>query len=86
MTSEQERTRTMVPYEKPTAIDLGPTAPVVGASCAEGSSYAPGSNCDSMGNGAAFDCGAVGMDAGLSCSATGNSAGFECSEGGSGDH
>ena len=36
MKSEEDRPVGKIGYEKPTAIDLGPAAPVVGGSCAGG--------------------------------------------------
>ena len=43
-------------YEKPTAVDLGPTARIVGASCAPGEEFDPTEDCASVGNGAVDDC------------------------------
>ena len=61
MNSEQERSVAKISYEKPTAVDLGPAAPVMGASCAPGDQIALG-GCSVAGNGAG------------KCSGTGNSA------------
>ena len=36
MNSEEQRLTGKIHYEKPTAVDLGPAAPVAGASCGEG--------------------------------------------------
>jgi hypothetical protein len=52
-----------ISYEKPIAVDLGPTAPVVGASCV------PGKNvgvdvCDPLGNNASVGCEQIGNSAG----------------------
>ena len=77
MKSEQERPVGKMRYEKPTAVDLGPTAPIVGASCAPGQLIGDvgpgGSKCDWVGNSATDYCGG-----------TGNSAGFTCSTGDTG--
>ncbi len=74
MTSEQERPIGKISYEKPTAVDLGPTAPVVGASCVEG------------GKVSIAECDVVGNSAGDYCSETGNSAGGDgCGGGNSAD-
>jgi hypothetical protein len=56
MTSEQDRPIDKISYEKPTAVDLGPTAPIVGASCADGGQYAPDGDCYLVGNIAAVGC------------------------------
>jgi hypothetical protein len=54
MTSDQERPLAKISYEKPTAVDLGPTAPIVGASCVEGGGVEL-EKCVNVGN-AAFAC------------------------------
>ena len=64
MKSEQERPTVKVHYEKPTAVDLGPTAPIVGASCVNGPRLDNG-YCDSFGNSAA-QC-TDGNEAGVGC-------------------
>lgn len=74
MKSEEERPIDKVRYEKPTAIDLGPAAPVVGASCMEGHVLA-NDICGDVGNGAVLDC-STGNTAGRGCSPTGNSPGL----------
>jgi len=40
---------TKLRYQKPQAIDLGPVAPIIGASCAVGDIIGPG-NCSPTGN------------------------------------
>jgi hypothetical protein len=78
MNSEQGRPVGKISYEKPTAVDLGPTAPIVGASCASGKDVA-GGPCYEFGNSAAEDC-STGNTAGLDCY-VGNSAIDFCSDG-----
>ena len=80
MNSEQERLVGKISYEKPTAVDLGPTAPIVGASCVGGIQLSSG-NCYEVGNGAT-DC-YLGNTAGYGCS-DGNTAGNYCSVGDAG--
>jgi hypothetical protein len=65
MNSDKEHPITKISYEKPTAVDLGPTAPIVGASCVPG---------DDVDNG---DCVPVGNSAADACKGVGNSAGFQ---------
>ena len=77
MNSEQERSVAKISYEKPTAVDLGPAAPVMGASCTPGSTVSAG-DCYEVGNGAT-DC-YPGNTAGYGCS-DGNTAGNYCSFG-----
>jgi hypothetical protein len=55
MNSEQRRPVVKFQYEKPTAVDLGPTAPVVGASCVIGDFLSIGA-CDDVGNSAGGAC------------------------------
>jgi hypothetical protein len=63
MKSEKGRPQATIKYEKPTAVDLGPTAPVVGASCVPGGIILDGA-CIRTGNGAAGDCEPTGRSAG----------------------
>ena len=56
MKSEEERQMAKIRYEKPTAFDLGPAAPVVGASCADGLGITDDA-CATQGNSAGFGCG-----------------------------
>ena len=69
MTSEEERPIGKIRYEKPTAVDLGPTAPIVGASCVAGTRFDQDA-CDPVGNAAD-----------LICTITGNSAVNGCLHG-----
>ena len=70
MTSEEERPIGKIRYEKPTAVDLGPTAPIVGASCAVGDDFDINGFCAGVGN-----------HASVKCADTGNSADFGCGVG-----
>ena len=70
MKSEQASRVTKISYEKPTAVDLGPAAPVVGASCAPGDEFEITDTCIAVGNSAAGPC-----------SLTGNSPGDWCQNG-----
>lgn len=72
MTSEKERPVAKISYEKPTAVDLGPTAPIVGASCVPGGQYSVSFICEPLGNAAAQGCD------------PGNSAGVYCGPGSDG--
>ena len=63
MNSEEERQMAKMRYEKPTAVDLGPTAPVVGASCADGGYFDSLNQCVDVGNSAVEKCG-IGNSAG----------------------
>ena len=56
MNSEQDRHLDKISYEKPTAVDLGPTAPVVGASCVTGDKFDSGGHCVPLGNSAGNIC------------------------------
>ena len=56
MKSEQERPIGKVRYEKPTAVDLGPAAPVIGASCAPGDQFDVDGVCVLVGNTAHGGC------------------------------
>ena len=77
MQSEEERPVGKISDEKPTAVDLGPTAPVVGASCVTGIEVGRG-ECLDVGNSAADYC-RFGNDA-AGCD-EGNSAGAWCGGG-----
>ena len=55
MTSEKERPIGKINYEKPAAADLGPAAPIVGASCVDGSTLYRG-ECNPVGNSARAGC------------------------------
>ena len=72
MKSEKEGPTVKVHYEKPTAVDLGPTAPIVGASCASGDLYSPGGHCDIVGNSATGHCSGTGSSPGGYCVPTGS--------------
>ena len=56
MKSEQDRPVAKMRYEKPTAVDLGPAAPVIGASCAIGDEFDANGFCAVVGN-SAHGCG-----------------------------
>ncbi len=73
MQSEEDRTVAKISYEKPTAVDLGPTALIVGASCAIGDVIAQ-DVCNRTGNSAAAHCHNLGSGATLDCG-TGDAAG-----------
>ena len=61
MNSEEDRQTAKTSYEKPTAIDLGPASPVVGASCAVGDQFHPdGDVCTATGNSATDVCNTTG--------------------------
>jgi hypothetical protein len=62
MKSEEKGPTDKIGYEKPAAVDLGPTAPVVGASCVSGEGLKDG------------DCSQVGNLAFVACVDTGNGA------------
>ncbi len=79
MTSEQERPIGKIHYEKPTAVDLGPTAPVVGASCVSGEGVGE-DFCSLVGNSAARDCD-LGNSAGGEGCGTGYSPDGKCTDG-----
>ena len=68
MKSEEDRPVAKISYEKPTALDLGPAAPVVGASCATGQYFGEFGVCELTGNAAGL------------CT-HGNSAGTDCNTG-----
>ena len=75
MKSEQDRPVARVHYEKPTAVDLGPAAPVVGASCGDGQLISV-DQCQDVGNSATSgNCVLLGMSAGLVCSLGGGAVG-----------
>ena len=70
--TDNERHNAKVRYEKPSAVDLGPTAPIVGASCVEGGGVGQG-QCSPLGNSASGICAEVGNSAGdFACAGTGN--------------
>ena len=53
MNTEKERPVGKIQYEKPAAVDLGPTAPIIGESCVPGDVVSRGL-CDVAGNAALF--------------------------------
>ena len=65
-----------ISYEKPSAVDLGAAAPVVGASCVEGQEFIQGV-CYPVGNSAAGGCYGAGNSAGTTCYSTGSAAEFD---------
>lgn len=79
MTSGQERPLGKISYEKPSAVDLGPTAPVVGGSCVDGESYKDGNDCSKVGNSAEDACG-TGYSAAFGCR-SGNGDALTCGAG-----
>ena len=79
MKSEGEREMAKIRYQKPTAVDLGPAASIVGASCVDGLDVNNG-RCIGVGNGAADLCGLVGNSAGAECG-SGSSPGADCNLG-----
>ena len=81
MNSEKDRPVARISYEKPTAVDLGPTAPVVGASCARGNLFDGSDQCEGVGNSATYECFMTGNSAAVRCLGAGNSAGGECDDG-----
>ena len=70
MKSEQASPVTKISYEKPTAVDLGPAAPVVGASCSPGGLLDQG-KCADFGNSAAAVCDTGSAAGGLCDNGTG---------------
>lgn len=80
MKAQEERQFGKLRYEKPTAADLGPTAPVVGASCPEGAQFGQG-GCIDVGNDDAGTCALLGNSAGQGCG-TGALADGGCDQGG----
>jgi hypothetical protein len=78
MNSERERPIDKISYEKPTAADLGATAAIVGASCADGGDFSEGGDCNEVGNSATGSCSQLGNSAGQGCSVTGSSPGGSC--------
>ena len=66
MNSEEDRQLDKITYEKPTAVDLGPAAPIVGGSCAPGDQFAANGACAGVGNHAYVDCGS-GNNATVDC-------------------
>ena len=79
MKPEEERPVGKIRYEKPTAVDLGPTAPIVGASCTTGLRFDKGV-CLDLGNSADVACGTGGA-AVSECASPGNSAVNGCTIG-----
>ena len=79
MNSEIERPTAKISYEKPTAVDLGPTASIVGVSCVVGD-FVDDGGCVGVGNSAFEKCSEFGNSA-LGCSGTGSSAGSFCDDG-----
>jgi hypothetical protein len=82
MNTGKDRPRFKVKYAKPTAVDLGAAAPVLGASCVVGEGVGQGV-CDPTGNSAGGYC-ADGNGATSECRETGNAAAV-CAGVGSGD-
>ena len=80
MNSKQDRPISKISYEKPTAVDLGPAAPVAGGSCVTGEEFTTYNFCYIVGNGA-FDTCSDGNDADEGCLGTGSSPGGNCSTG-----
>ena len=72
MNSEEDRPVARISYEKPTAVDLGPAAPVVGESCATGGFYETRGHCSRVGNGATGNCTGEGNSAAGGHCADGN--------------
>jgi hypothetical protein len=70
MKSEEERQMDKIHYEKPTAVDLGPTAAIVGASCVPGE-IVDDNKCYTVGNAASEICD-TGNSAGGYCTLVGN--------------
>ena len=56
MNSDETRPVARMHYEKPAAVDLGPAAPVVGASCGAGNVIRDGEVCLTLGNSATDTC------------------------------
>ena len=56
MNSKQDPHVAKISYEKPAAADLGPAAPVVGASCGAGDVINNGEVCLPVGNSATDTC------------------------------
>jgi hypothetical protein len=79
MKSQEENHMDKVHYEKPTAVDLGPAAQIVGASCVPGDEVNEGL-CAPVGNAAAGQC-AIGSVADFICQPTGNTAVGDCATG-----
>jgi hypothetical protein len=79
MKSTEECETAKIRYDKPTAIDLGPAASIVGASCVDGLDVDNG-RCINVGNSAVDLCGLVGNSAGAECG-SGSSPGADCNLG-----
>lgn len=74
MSTREDRPAPKVTYEKPTSVDLGAAAAVLGASCVTGGSLSTGF-CSFVGNSADNVCDTTGNSAGGSgCWTVGNSA------------
>ena len=85
MNSGKDRPIGKMHYEKPTAVDLGPAAPVVGGSCVSGESYGANGFCYFYGNHADSGCEITGNHADGGCAGYGNYAeGTGCTVGGHG--
>jgi hypothetical protein len=76
MSSLEEHPTAKIGYQKPTAVDLGPAASVVGASCVEGTTVGT-TGCTPQGNGDSAGCSGQGNSAGSTCS-NGVAAGLDC--------
>ena len=77
MKSERACRAARISYEKPTAVDLGPAAPIAGASCASGD-FVGELHCGPVGNSDASHCMLTGNSAGQNCTQLGNSASYYC--------
>lgn len=80
MSSEKERPVAKINYEKPSVVDLGPSAPVLGASCVGPGLRFDEGVCLDLGNSAGVSC-SVGNSAVDGCTSPGNSAVDLCSYG-----
>ncbi len=77
-----------IKYEKPTSVDIGAIAPVLGTVCSNGSGASGGCGigdnpdvepfCQSTGNNADGNCETNGNIAGKACYSTGGTAGWGC--------
>ena len=81
MNSEKTRPTVKIQYEKPTAVDLGAAAPVVGGSCVEGLEFGLGA-CTDVGNADTGTCALVGNSAGQDCASGDGATGGLCAIGG----
>lgn len=80
MKSTWKRPIDRVHYDKPAAVDLGPAAPIVGASCATGEQFDIDGFCAGVGNHASVTCSDVGSTAQFGCG-VGIHCSSECGEG-----